>query len=158
MAAGGTPSSADQRLGLCWAGGLLLQQFLTKGALFLLVVDLHAFSKEVQSGVNNFTDPHGRVYWWLEILHMRVPGAAVALVGSHVDDMERDGLDADEAARRLHAGEASCFFTGNRIVLFPFESCIRCWCESTYHDTVYQAVRAVCLDPVIHILPVAPVV
>ncbi|CAN0464325.1 unnamed protein product, partial [Scytosiphon promiscuus] len=70
------------------------QLFLTEGALFLLVVDLYAFSNEVQSEVNNFTDPHGRIYWWLEMLHMRVPGAAIALVGSHVDDMEKDGLDA----------------------------------------------------------------
>ncbi|CAN0014690.1 unnamed protein product [Pylaiella littoralis] len=79
------------------------QLFLTEGALFLLVVDLYAFSNEVQSGVDNFTDPHGRIYWWLEMLHMRVPGAAIALVGSHVDDMEKDGLDADLAARRLRA-------------------------------------------------------
>lgn len=88
------------------------QLFLTEGALFLLVVDLYAFSNEVQSGVDNFTDPHGRIYWWLEMLHMRVPGAAIALVGSHVDDMEKDGLDADLAARRLRAGEASRIFLG----------------------------------------------
>ncbi|CAN0372780.1 unnamed protein product, partial [Scytosiphon promiscuus] len=73
------------------------QLFLTKGALFLLVVDLHAFSKEVQRAVDDFTDPRGRIYWWLEMLYMRVPGAAIALVGSHVDDMEKEGLDADSA-------------------------------------------------------------
>lgn len=82
------------------------QLFLTKGALFLLVVDLHAFSKEVQSGVDNFTDPRGRVYWWLEMLHMRVPGAAIALVGSHVDDMEKEGADVELAGNRLHTGGA----------------------------------------------------
>ncbi|CAN0164740.1 unnamed protein product [Scytosiphon promiscuus] len=78
------------------------QLFLTKGALFLLVVDLHAFSKEVQSAVDDFTDPRGRIYWWLEMLYMRVPGAAIALVGSHVDDMEKEGLDADSAGKHLH--------------------------------------------------------
>ncbi|CAN0171033.1 unnamed protein product [Scytosiphon promiscuus] len=78
------------------------QLFLTKGALFLLVVDLHAFSKEVQRAVDDFTDPRGRIYWWLEMLYMRVPGAAVALVGSHVDDMKKEGLDADSAGKHLH--------------------------------------------------------
>ncbi|CAN0462149.1 unnamed protein product, partial [Scytosiphon promiscuus] len=71
------------------------QLFLTKGSLFLLVVDLRAFSMEVEGGVDNFTDPRGRIYWWLEMLQMRVPGAAVALVGSHVDQME--SLDVDLA-------------------------------------------------------------
>ncbi|CAM9909050.1 unnamed protein product [Ectocarpus sp. 12 AP-2014] len=78
------------------------QLFLTKGALFLLVVDLHAFSKEMGSGVDNFTDPRRRIYWWLEMLHMRVPGAAIALVGSHVDSMEKEGVDAELACTRLH--------------------------------------------------------
>lgn len=81
------------------------QLFLTKGALFLLVVDLRAFSEEVQSGVDNFTDRRGRIYWWLEMLNMRVPGAAIALVGSHVDQMER--ADADRAGTLLHTGETS---------------------------------------------------
>eukprot|EP00752_Nemacystus_decipiens_P013381 g11847.t1 len=76
------------------------QLFLTKGALFLLVVDLRTFYDEVrQSGVDNFNDRHGRIYWWLEMLHMRVPGAALALVGSHVDQMEEE--DADEAGACL---------------------------------------------------------
>ncbi|CAN0000853.1 unnamed protein product, partial [Ectocarpus sp. 13 AM-2016] len=62
------------------------QLFLTKGSLFLLVVDLRIFYNEVrQSGVYNFNDRHRRIYWWLEMLHMRVPGAALALVGSHAD-------------------------------------------------------------------------
>ncbi|CAM9585483.1 unnamed protein product [Scytosiphon promiscuus] len=77
------------------------QLFLTKGALYLLVVDLRAFSKEMlESGVDNFTDPHGRIYWWLEMLYMRVPGAAIALVGTHVDLMERE--DALKAGKDLH--------------------------------------------------------
>lgn len=74
--------------------------------MFLLVVDLHAFSKEVESGVDNFTDPCGRAYWWLEMLCMRVPGAAIALVASHVDDMEKKGGYADLAGARLYRGEA----------------------------------------------------
>ncbi|CAM9226238.1 unnamed protein product [Laminaria digitata] len=36
------------------------------------------------------------------MLHMRVPGAAIALAGSHVDDMEKEGVDADSAGIRLH--------------------------------------------------------
>ncbi len=83
------------------------QLFLTKGALFLLVVDLHAFSQEVRSGVNNYTDPRGRIYWWLEMLQMRVPGAALVLVGSHTDEME--SADVVEAAVLLHKGEALWF-------------------------------------------------
>ena len=80
------------------------QLFLTKGALFLLVVDLRAFFEEVQSGgVDNFTDRRDRIYLWLEMLHIRVPGAAIALVGSHVDQMER--ADVARARPLLHAGE-----------------------------------------------------
>ncbi|CAN0244153.1 unnamed protein product [Pylaiella littoralis] len=75
------------------------QLFLTEGALFLLVVDLHLFSEEMGSDATNFTDTRGRVYWWLEMLHMRVPGAAIALVGSHVDEMKRE--EADRAGADL---------------------------------------------------------
>lgn len=85
------------------------QLFLTRGALFLLVVDLCIFYDEVrQSGVDNFSDRHGRVYWWLEMLHIRVPGAALALVGSHVDQME--DKDADRAGALLYIGESLLFF------------------------------------------------
>ncbi|CAN0432355.1 unnamed protein product, partial [Hapterophycus canaliculatus] len=63
------------------------QLFLTEGALFLLVVDLRKFSTEIESDADNFTDTGRCVYWWLDMLHMRVPGAAIALVGSHVDQM-----------------------------------------------------------------------
>ena len=80
------------------------QLFLTKGALFLLVVDLYAFSQEVRSGVENYTDPRGRIYWWLEMLQMRVPGAALALVGSHTDLME--SAEVVRVGALLHTGEA----------------------------------------------------
>ncbi|CAM9751787.1 unnamed protein product, partial [Laminaria digitata] len=61
------------------------QIFLTKGSLFLLVVDLHALFVEAPSVVEKYGDPRGRVYRWLEMLHLRVPGAAVVLVGTHTD-------------------------------------------------------------------------
>ena len=98
------------------------QLFLTKGALFLLVVDLHAFSKEVESGVDNYTDPRRRIFWWLEMLHMQVPGAAIALVGSHVDDMEQEGVDVDLAGSRLYTGEALRFFRRPCLIVLDWES------------------------------------
>ncbi|CAN0383573.1 unnamed protein product, partial [Scytosiphon promiscuus] len=61
------------------------QLFLTRGSLFLLVVDLEALFTEAASEVEKDGDRHGRVYRWLEMLHLRVPGAAVALVGTHTD-------------------------------------------------------------------------
>ncbi|CAM9290372.1 unnamed protein product, partial [Hapterophycus canaliculatus] len=76
------------------------QLFLTEGALFLLVVDLRKFFTELESDADNFTDTGRCVYWWLDMLHMRVPGAAVALVGSHVDQMT--GEEAAQAIVDLH--------------------------------------------------------
>ncbi|CAN0103048.1 unnamed protein product, partial [Laminaria digitata] len=61
------------------------QIFLTKGSLFLLVVDLQALLREAASEVEEGGDPHGRVHRWLDMLHLRVPRAAVALVGTHCD-------------------------------------------------------------------------
>lgn len=83
------------------------QLFLTKGALFMLVVDPHAFFKEVQNEADNFTDSHKRVLWSLDMLHIRVPGAAIILVWSHADLLER--ADAARAVEPLNAGEASRF-------------------------------------------------
>lgn len=51
--------------------------FLTLGALFILVVDLHAYS------VRN--SPEDALDQWLDILQSRVPGAVVLLVGTHSD-------------------------------------------------------------------------
>ena len=79
------------------------QLFLTKGAMFLLVVDLYEFAKDLQHGPDNFTDSNGRIYWWLEMLYMRVPGAAVVLVGSHVDMLA--SADVDQATNHLVYGE-----------------------------------------------------
>lgn len=56
--------------------------FLTKGALFVLVVDLFELVTRRREGVD---DPRGAIFRWLDILHERVPGAHVALVGTHTD-------------------------------------------------------------------------
>ena len=82
------------------------QIFLTKGSLFLLVVDLQALFLEATGGVRKGGDPHGRVYRWLEMLHLRVPGAAVALVGTHTDAPEfKDRAKLEEAVDRLELRE-----------------------------------------------------
>ncbi|CBN76032.1 LRR-GTPase of the ROCO family [Ectocarpus siliculosus] len=59
------------------------QIFLTEGALFLLVVDLFELGRDEKSA--GIPDPRGAIYRWLVILHERVPGAVVALVGTHGD-------------------------------------------------------------------------
>lgn len=63
------------------------QIFLTRGGLFVLVVDLFALSEDsAKSGSQDpLADPHGRVYRWLHMLDLRVPGAVVTLVGTHAD-------------------------------------------------------------------------
>lgn len=84
------------------------QLFLTKGALFVLVVDLHEFFEEVRDAEveETFTDRGRRIYWWLEMLAMRVPGAAVVLVGSHADEMQ-SAAEVEQAATKLYNGEPS---------------------------------------------------
>lgn len=64
------------------------QLFLTPGSLFLLVVDMHALLKDMETGVDLEGDPRGCICRWLEALSLRVPGAAVALVGTHIDAEE----------------------------------------------------------------------
>lgn len=59
------------------------QIFLTEGALFLLVVDLFELGRDVKCA--GISDPRGAIFRWLDILHERVPGAVVALVGTHGD-------------------------------------------------------------------------
>lgn len=59
------------------------QIFLTKGALFILVVDLFKLVSDATSRREGPADPCGAIFRWLDILHQRVPGAAVALVGTH---------------------------------------------------------------------------
>eukprot|EP00752_Nemacystus_decipiens_P005495 g4975.t1 len=53
------------------------QMFLTQGALFVLAVDLHAYS--TRNSADEALDQ------WLDILQSRVPGAIVLLVGTHAD-------------------------------------------------------------------------
>ncbi|CAM9117018.1 unnamed protein product [Ectocarpus sp. 4 AP-2014] len=53
------------------------QMFLTPGALFVLVVDIFAYSVK-----NSSEDALGQ---WLDILQSRVPGSVVLLVGTHTD-------------------------------------------------------------------------
>eukprot|EP00752_Nemacystus_decipiens_P012508 g11078.t2 len=77
------------------------QLFLTRGALFLLVVNLHEFFEEVRHvGEEKFTDRGRRIYWWLQMLFMRVPGAAIVLVGSHADKMK--SAEVEQAKSKLH--------------------------------------------------------
>lgn len=59
------------------------QIFLTEGALFILVVDLFELARDEKCA--GISDPRGAIFRWLDILHERVPGAVVALVGTHGD-------------------------------------------------------------------------
>lgn len=65
------------------------QIFLTKGALFVLVVDLFELATCTREGVD---DPRGAIFRWLDILHERVPGADVVLVGTHTDKFFPPGV------------------------------------------------------------------
>lgn len=60
------------------------QIFLTDGALVLLVVDLFELERDAAKP-GEISDPRGAMFRWLDILHQRVPGAVVALVGTHGD-------------------------------------------------------------------------
>lgn len=96
------------------------QIFLTKGSLFLLVVDLHALFLDATGKARNDGDPHGRVYRWLEMLHLRVPGAAVALVGTHCDAEDfKDPAKLDEAVELLEQRERSLKITAINACFMP---------------------------------------
>ena len=79
------------------------QIFLTKGSLFLLVVDLRALFLETRGEDMKDGDPHGRVYRWLEMLNLRVPGVAVSNVGTHSDaaEFKSNSSNLEEAVSRL---------------------------------------------------------
>lgn len=66
------------------------QIFLTKGALFILVVDRFELVTCTRPGVD---DPRGAIFPWLDILHERVLGADVALVGTHTDNFFPPGVE-----------------------------------------------------------------
>ena len=53
--------------------------FLTPGALFVLVVDMFAYSEQSREEA---------LEQWLDILQSRVPGCVVLLVGTHGDSFD----------------------------------------------------------------------
>ncbi len=77
--------------GRCSPYPAIAQMFLTPDALFVLVVDMFAYSAK-----------HSRedaLDQWLDILQSRVPGSIVLLVGTHGDMF---GENSDEfSARKL---------------------------------------------------------
>lgn len=71
--------------------------FLTPGALFVLVVDMFAYSE----------DGHSRedaLQQWLDILQARVPGSVVLLVGTHSDSFGSPA-ECSKRAERFLKGE-----------------------------------------------------
>ncbi|CAM9669367.1 unnamed protein product [Ectocarpus sp. 12 AP-2014] len=66
------------------------QLFLTQGALFVLVVDMFAYSERHSR--------HDALEQWLNILQAKVPGSVVLLVGTHTDLFEDN---ADKCAKRM---------------------------------------------------------
>lgn len=94
------------------------QIFLTKGSLFLLVVDLDALFLDATGKGRNDGDPYGRVYRWLEMLHLRVPGAAVGLVGTHCDaEAFKDPAKLHYAVKLLEQRECSLNVTSTKTCL-----------------------------------------
>lgn len=85
--------------------------FLTKGALFILVVDLFELVSHSREGVD---DPRGAVFRWLDILHERVPGAAVALVGTHTGKFLP--LPIRDAYRTLFGGSGESKLPGKPVI------------------------------------------
>lgn len=69
------------------------QLFLTKGALYLLVVDLNLFSKDS-------TSRYDTVYMWLDALLCRVPGSGVVVVATHIDLIAGQEEDARQDLQR----------------------------------------------------------
>lgn len=61
--------------------------FLTPGALFILVVDIFAYSD-----VNTRKDA---LEQWLDILQSRVPGSVVLIVGTHSDSFARPDMRSE---------------------------------------------------------------
>lgn len=63
------------------------QMFLTPDVLFILVVDLFAYSD-----VNSRKDA---LEQWLDILQSRVPGSVVLIVGTHIDYFASSGMRSE---------------------------------------------------------------
>jgi len=71
------------------------QLFLTQGALFVLVLDIFAYS-ETQTRENALEQ-------WLDILQSRVPGSVVLLVGTHADKFA-SSADCDDRMELVKKG------------------------------------------------------
>lgn len=88
------------------------QIFLTEGALFLLVVDLFELKRDADS--RGVADPRGAIFRWLDALHDRVPGAVVALVGTHGDKFFPPATPSSSSSTVSSA--ASGFFRGRHLI------------------------------------------
>lgn len=76
------------------------QMFLTEDALFILVVDMYAYTEDRNSRENALEQ-------WLDILQSRVPGSVVLAVGTHGDSFD----SAAERSKRV-----KCFLKGEWVV------------------------------------------
>ena len=70
----------------------IAQMFLTADALFILVVDMFAYSEDGCSREDALEQ-------WLDILQSRVPGSVVLLVGTHGDSFDNPA----ECSRRIES-------------------------------------------------------
>ncbi len=73
---------------------LAAQMFLTPGALFVLVVDMFAYSEDGHSREDALEQ-------WLDILQARVPGSVVLLVGTHSDSFDSPAACSKRTERFL---------------------------------------------------------
>ncbi|CAB1103818.1 unnamed protein product [Ectocarpus sp. CCAP 1310/34] len=78
------------------------QMFLTPGALFVLVVDMFAYSEDGHSREDALEQ-------WLDILQARVPGSVVLLMGTHSDSFDSPA----ECSKRV-----DCFVKGELLPLY----------------------------------------
>lgn len=70
--------------------------FLSEGALFLLVVDLAGFTKNVSSRSD-------AIHIWLDTLLCRTPGAVVQVVATHIDKLSGSLKDAKQNLKQAIA-------------------------------------------------------
>lgn len=76
--------------------------FLTPGALFVLVVDMFAYSEDGLSREDALEQ-------WLDILQARVPGSVVLLVGTHSDSFDSPAECSKRVERFLKGELVSSF-------------------------------------------------
>ncbi len=82
----------------CYSAPLIPQMFLTPGALFILVVDMFAYSEDGLSREDSLEQ-------WLDILQARVPGSVVLLVGTHSDSFDSPA-ECSKRVERFLKGES----------------------------------------------------